>query len=373
VISLGNNPRLSIDARADGNAARGVAAARTFVPAKGSGSGLGLCSAPSAQAWFTPLVTTLGSSGALVITNPTSATTVVDLEFLGPHGIIKAVGRRGIAVAAGGTRRISLTSYVPGAGPLTVGVIATQGLAVAGVQNTVREGADVAGAEWVNEASQPSTDVVVDPSPSGRGRRHLVIANTSDRDALVKIQALSPDGAFTPTALPSVQIAPGTTISKDVSKIVRNDAIGWRLSSDVPVVAGSTTVVGSDYAVATTSPTLTEPVVVPVMPRARLEVGLAAEPRNGGAVTIAAFDSAGRVLDSKRFAVPGGDVRTWHYRPPVRAGKRPGAAYVVITVEDGAGLHGGAVFRTPEGVAGLPLWSADWQVVRTRPIYRSRS
>jgi hypothetical protein len=371
VVSFSGSSRRSLDATADGDVAPGVAAISTFVPAKQPGSGVGVCSAPSAQAWFTPLVTTLGSSGALVLANPTSATTVVDLEFLGPHGIIKAVGRRGIAIAAGGTKRINLTSYAPGADELTVGVIATQGLAVAGVQNTVGEGADVVGAEWVNAAQEPGTDVVVDPSPSGRGRRHLVIANTSDSDALVKVQALSPDGAFTPTALPSVQIKPGRTISKDVSKISGKDPTGWRLISNVPVVAGSTTVIGSDYAVATTSAALTEPVVVPALPRASLEVALAAEPRKGGGVTVTAYDAAGRVLGSKRFAVPGGEVRTWRYRAPAREGTRATAAYAVITVEDGAGVHGGAVFTTSAGSAGLPLSSARWNVLRALPAYRS--
>jgi hypothetical protein len=371
VVSFGGSSPRSLDATADGDVAPGVAASRTFLPAKGPGFGIGVCSAPSAEVWFTPLVTTLGSSGALVFANPTSATTVVDLEFLGPHGIIKAVGRRGIAVAAGGTKRINLTSYAPGADTLTVGVIATQGLVVAGVQNTVGEGADGVGAEWVNAAQEPSTDVVVDPSPSGRGRRHLVIANTSDSDALVKIQALSHDGAFTPTALSSVQIKPGQTISKDVSKIEGLHPTGWRLTSNVPVVAGSTTVIGSDYAVATTSAALTEPVVVPMLPRASLEVTLAAEPRKGGGVAVTAYDAAGQSLGSKRFAVPGGEVRTWRYRALARKGTRPTAAYAVITVEDGAGVHGGAVFTTSAGSAGLPLLSARWDVLRARPVYRS--
>jgi uncharacterized protein DUF5719 len=274
-------------------------------------------------------------------------------------------------VAAGGTKLIDLTSYAPGATDLTVGVVAIQGLVVAAVQNMVGDGADVRGAEWVNPTQRPTTDLLVNATPAGPGARRLVVANTSDDEALVKLQALGPDGAFVPSSLSSLRVKPGTTISREVSDIVHKQPIGWRLTSNVPIVAGATSVTRSDYSAVTAAAQIEEPAIVPLPAGARVSLQVAAEPRQGGSVTVAAHSAKGQELSSRRFAVPGGQVRTWRYRPPADKSSAAPAGYVIVTVEDGSGLHAGAVYTTSNGVAATALRSGRWSVSSLQPVYRS--
>jgi hypothetical protein len=372
VISFTGKDRTSVEATANGEDAPGAAAVRIARSGKSRGTGAGVCAPPGTQAWFTPVNTALDSVTRLVLTNPASTTAVVDLRLLGPRGAINAVGQRGIAVAAGGTRRLDLAPFAPGVSAMTVGVVATQGLVVAAVQTTVLDAAGVSGTEWISPAPRPRTAVLVGPSPRGAGQRRLVVANVSGSDALVRVQAIGPGGAFRPTSLPTIRVGPRTTVVENVTKIVGRDPVAWSLTSAVPIVVGATAAAGSDFVAESGSPAITAPAVVPVPRGASVVVSFAARLRAGGVVAVTAFDARGASLSVDRLSVAG-DVRRWRSRP---AGGRRVAGrlrYVVVRLVSGSGVVGDVTFSTRGGTATVPLTSARWTVTRPRALYRPGS
>jgi hypothetical protein len=369
LLSVTGSDRESVDLTAPGPDAPGAAAVRIAVPAKGPGTGAGVCTSPAAQAWFTPVDTAVGSATWLVLTNPTSATTVVNLRFLGPKGPISAVGQRGIAVAAGGTKRVDLAPFGRGVSAMGVGVVATQGLVLAVVQTTVTDSTGVSGTEWISPVPRPSTAAVVGPGPGGTGRRHLVVSNVSGSDALVQVQAIGPGGAFRPTALTTIRLRPYATVVKDVTKITGRDPVAWSLTSAVPIVAGATATVGRDFVAAAGSPSMSQPVVVPVPRGSSLVASFAARLRTGGVVTVQAFDAGGRSLSVDRISV-GGDVRRWRSRTAGAAPTSHRPAYVVVQVPVDAGVYGDVTYTTNHGSATVPLVSARWTVTRQDAVYQ---
>jgi hypothetical protein len=368
VLSLTGSDRDSVDLSARGADAPGAAAVRIAVPAKGSGIGAGVCTSPATQAWFTPVDTAVGSATWLVLTNPTSATTVVNLRFLGPKGPISTVGQRGIAVAAGGTKRVDLAPFGRGGSAIGVGVVATQGLVLAVVQTTVTDSTGVSGTEWISPVPRPATAVVVGPGPRGTGQRRLVVSNVSGSDALVQVQAIGPGGAFRPTSLRTIRVRPHATVVKDVTKITGREPVAWSLISPVPIVAGATASVGRDFVAAAGSGSITQPVVVPVPRGSSVIASFAARLRSGGVVTVTAFDAGGRSMSVDRISV-GGDVRRWRSRTGgARTVHRP--AYVVVQTPVGAGVYGDVTYTTGHGSATVPLVSARWTVTRPEAVYQ---
>ncbi len=369
LLSVTGSARASVDLTAPAPDAPGAAAVRIAVPASGPGTGAGVCTSPTDQAWFTPVDTAVGSATWLVLTNPTSATTVVNLHFLGPKGPISTVGQRGIAVAARGTRRVDLAPFGRGLAAMGVGVVATQGLVLAVVQTTVTDSTGVSGTEWISPVRRPATAVVVGPGPGGTGRRHLVVSNVSDSDALVQVQAIGPGGAFRPTTLATIRVRPHATVVKDVTKITGRDPVAWSLTSAVPIVAGATATLGRDFVAAAGSPSISQPVVLPVPRGSSVVASFAARLRTGGVVTVNAFDAGGRSVSVDRMTVAG-DVRRWRSRTAGAARTSHRAAYLVVQVPVDARVYGDVTYTTNHGSATVPLLSARWTVTLPDAVYQ---
>jgi hypothetical protein len=192
-----------------------------------------------------------------------------------------------------------------------------------------------------------------------------VVSNASGSDALVQVQAIGPDGAFRPTSLTTIRVGPHATVDKDVTRITGRDPVAWSLTSAVPIVAGATATVGRDFVAAGGSPSISQPVVVPVPRGSSLVASFAARLRSGGDVTVQAFDAGGRTLSVDRLSV-GGDVRRWRSRT---AGTSHRVAYVVVQVPVDAGVHGDVTYTTKHGSATIPLVSARWTVARPGAVY----
>jgi hypothetical protein len=249
-----------------------------------------------------------------------------------------------------------------------VGVVATQGLMLAVVQTTVTDSTGVSGTEWISPVPRPATAVIVGPGPAGTGRRHLVVSNVSGSDALVQVQEIGPDGAFRPTSLATIRVGPHATVVEDVTKITGRDPVAWSLTSAAPIVAGATATVGRDFVAAAGSPSISQPVVVPVPRGASLVASFAARLRAGGVVTIGAFDAGGRSLSVDHISV-GGDVRRWRFRTAGPARTSHQLAYVVVQVPMDAGIYGDVTYTTKHGSATVPLVSARWTVTRPGAVY----
>ncbi len=375
MLGYPRHPNVPLDVVATGDRAPGVAALRWWTAASKTRRGLTVapCGAPGRHWWFQPVDTSVGTTSRLVVTNPASTVAVVDLRLFGPNGPVDAVGRRGIAIAPGTTRQLSLATFAPGVDALTVGVVATSGLVVAGVETSVRNGLTPSGLEWLAPTSEPATDVVVNPVVRGRGQRHLVIANATSESAVVQVEVLGSDGPFQPTALRSVEIPPGTTVSEDVRRLLRRDAAGWRLTANTRIVASTSSTAGSDLATSGAGPSLEGSTFVPLVQRAKLAARFVGATRRGGMVTVTSYDREGNRLRVTRLAVPGRTARAWTYAPPPKRRSRPPTAYVVINVGAEGDVRGDLTVRSSAGIASTPLSPGVFEQVVPQVVYRPES
>jgi hypothetical protein len=94
-----------------------------------------------------------------------------------------------------------------------------------------------AGTSMIPAAVSP-TETIALPGVPGRGSRSLRIVAPGDNDAIVKIEVLSPDGAYQPVGLDVVTVPAGTVLEVPVDEAVGTDPTAIRLMSDEPITAG---------------------------------------------------------------------------------------------------------------------------------------
>lgn len=361
-------PAIAVEAR--GSFAPGVGAVTYIESVAAERSGLeGLRCEPAQDEWWFPGIdTTAEARSELVLVNPTPAVAVVTLHFHGPDGAVRGSGAQGIPVGAHTSQVIDLAGYAPGLESAAVRVEVTRGRVTPAVHVQHFSVAGSLGADWIPSATQPATELVVDPTPTGTGERSLVITNPGSGEALVQGRVLDEDGSFDPQQLQDIRVAPGSSVEIDLTRLLtkKESAAGVRMTSNVPVLAGvQTRTTGggqSDIAFSSASSGLVDPVAVPTPRSADVTLVLASVREAGAPVEVAWFDDAGAELGSQTVRVAGSRVSVW--QPPQRSG-RP--AYVVVTPPGGRepGLHGVLEVQTDAGVTTLPL--SEERVTLTRP------
>lgn len=193
------------------------------------------CTAPEREHWFVGASGEVGRRGRLVLANPTDVAAVVDLTLWDESGPIDAPATRDIGVPARSQQVILLDALAPESVSVGVHVRASQGRVSAAVEVRESDGDSGAGMSFLPAAVAPSERVVVPGVPS-HGERTLRILAPGDTDAIVSLQALGADGAFTPAGLEVTTVRAGTAV--DVPLDALGDTSGGLvLDSDQPITA----------------------------------------------------------------------------------------------------------------------------------------
>lgn len=321
------------------------------------------CGVPGTEHWFVGVGAASQAQSELVLTNPDDAHAEVDLRFFGVHGQVVVPGSPGVVVPAHGSRTLSLASQVSVAGPLSVTVLATTGRVSAISRDLRSQQLAPAGADWQVSARPPTTSLVIPGVPAGDGRRQLVVVNPGTVRARIQVQVLALAGPFAPVGAHTVDVAPLSTATVDLTAGLVGQAAAVALTSDQPVTGSvvstsSRSGAASDFAVqSATAPLVGAGVVaLAAAPGVSSELVLsnsAAQPTLVK-LEVSSFDGATLHTD---------DVLLGPHSSATRRLDQPPPAYLEVRAPPGSAVHGAVAYGQPEGaVAGLatvPLTSPD--------------
>ncbi|WP_157553185.1 DUF5719 family protein [Jiangella gansuensis] len=192
------------------------------------------CTAPRREHWFVGASGEVGRRGRLVLANPTDVPAVVDVELWDEAGPIDAPGTQDVGVPARGQRIFLLDALAPGSVATGVHVATSQGRVSAALE--VREMSEITpqGMTYVPASVAPGDELVI-PGVPGQGERSLRIVAPGDTDAIVSMQFLGPEGAFSPVDQDVLTVTAGSVADIPIDPGVEPAAI--RLRSDEPITA----------------------------------------------------------------------------------------------------------------------------------------
>lgn len=315
------------------------------------------CGQPRSRWWFTGAAAGLDHSSSLVVANLDPGPAVVDIEVLGADQDDEAQATRGLTVQPGEVRTIDLLEVAPQAEELAVHVEASRGRVVAAIADELATTpAAAAGVEWIPAQPEASRVLRLAPLPKRADRRTLVVANPSDREALVGVELAGPGGTFTPEALPQLRVPPGAVVTADVEDVVGRESAGIVLRSSVRITGTVRSTRGQDVAYAVAAPALSGPSAATVPDRTRPTVQLtAADP--GGRAEVTAHAADGEEVDAQTLDLEPGATVTWE--------PKGDAAYLVVTPGKGR-VWGGVSLAGARGLSQVPLKSLP--TVLRRPV-----
>lgn len=119
------------------------------------------CLRPQSEFWFVGGSTTIGREALLILTNPTSIDSTVDLEIFTENGTSNSAGLSGIAVPANDTTVVPLSSFVLRAESIAVHVVSRGGSITALIQQKAVRGNSASGADYVAPAPKASTQAII--------------------------------------------------------------------------------------------------------------------------------------------------------------------------------------------------------------------
>lgn len=313
------------------------------------------CRDPRPDQWFTGVGASPGQPSVLELANPDAGPAVADVVLHGPSGIVDAPSLRGVAVPGQGVVRVELAEVVPRRGDLALHVTTTRGRVGAAVLDRFDDlGAGASGSEWAASQGDPAEDVLLLGLPGGEARREVVVANTTDDAARVRLSVVTADSVFTPEGSPGIEVDPQGTATLDLDGVLAgsalDDVVGLRLESSRPVTAALRTLVEGDLAVTPAAEALTQGGTTTLLPTGATELVLAGSSAEGTAVVVprdadgAPLGPAGRLRTrlapdrASVLALPAGTRLL-----EVRLRGTEAAGSVVVRGEDGGG--GAAVVR----------------------------
>ncbi len=342
--------------RATGQLAAGLFAARSDRDARWLAAAP--CVEPRASWWFTGAGATLDHTSRLVLTDLDPGPAVVDVRAFGPRGEVSTIGTLGITLGPGERRVLDLRDVAPQTDEIAVAVHASRGRVVASVADYVaaRPG-DVpgggAGHDWLPAQSEPRRSVLLSGVVPAASSQTLVVANTSELQAVVHVDVAGPHGRFAPSSVGTLQVSPGSVSTTDLTQVVGRDAVAVRVRSQIPVTATLRSGSPRDVAYAAPVSALTEPAAVPLLGGRGTDLQLTSGAGTAQA-RVTAYRDGGTSLRSVTLTFRPGTTRTW--TPPGRS------AYVVVRPVHGA-VFGAAVSSAP-GTAVLPLDALQVRVRR---------
>ena len=223
-----------------GGLAPGLVADQWGRDPRGTGRGMAstACAPAASQFWFVGGGAVVGRRTRIVLVNPDDNAAVVDLNIYGPEGLLDTPGGRGLVIPAQMRTIVQLDSLAPGVRSTAVHVLVRTGRVGASVADDQMSGLDAVGTDWLPSAATPSTSVLVPGLNPGPGARVLSLVAPGDQDANVRVQILSPSGAYAPADRDTIQVPAGTVVALDMSSVTEAQPVTLQLTSDQPIAAG---------------------------------------------------------------------------------------------------------------------------------------
>lgn len=207
------------------------------------------CLRPQSEFWLVGGATTTGREALLILTNPTSIDSTVDLEIFTENGSSSSAGLSGIAVPANDVTVVPLSSFVLRAESIAVHVVSRGGSITALIQQKAIRGTSAAGADYVAPAPSASTSSIF-PGILVRGSKDsakfratadkysdleqmLRVFVPGNKDATITFQVLGTTEDTFGTVL-SITASAGKVSDFDISGLADGDYFGI-LESDVKV------------------------------------------------------------------------------------------------------------------------------------------
>ena len=207
------------------------------------------CLRPQSEFWLVGGSTAVGREALLVLTNPTSIDSTVDLEIFTENGTSNSAGLSGISVPANKTTVVPISSFVLRAESIAVHVVSRGGSITALIQQKAVRGNSAAGADYISPAPQASTKAII-PGILIRGSKDsakfkatadkysdieqmLRVFVPGKKDATITFQVLGTSSETFGTVLSVTAIA-GKVTDFPIPALDDGDYFGI-LDSDVPV------------------------------------------------------------------------------------------------------------------------------------------
>ncbi|GLW61804.1 hypothetical protein Arub01_00480 [Actinomadura rubrobrunea] len=356
----------SYTVRASGALAPGLEAERTIHWPGGADRGLAgtQCARPATDMWFVGPGPMAAERIELYLTNVDAQPASVDVIALSGEGPLDTTEGRGIPVDPYTTKIVRIGDDGEGLGDvvamardLSLRVRATTGRVAAAVRVRIDEGK---GIEWLPQAHQPATSVVVPGVPGGSGRRQLLVAVPGEADARVRVQVVTPKGSFAPQGQDVLDAPAETVTALDLGRALSGKPAAVRLQSDRPIVAGFAAERGADVAYGAATRPL------------GADGGLVADNRFAASLLLTAPDAGATVRvtpvgpsgagNAQEVKVPAGGTAEAKLSAPQGAG---GGYAVLVAPRPGSGpVYAARVLATGKGDEGLvtvlpvnPAWT----------------
>ncbi|GAA2059440.1 DUF5719 family protein [Streptomyces albiaxialis] len=209
---------------ADGRFAPGWTVQQTTVVSAGAGRGLqgASCVTPDTTFWFPAVSTADGRQDYVHLTNPDSASAVVDLEMYGKGGKEKAPSGagEGITVPPRSTVPVLLSTLT--AKPVTnatLHVIARNGR----VGAQVNAADEKLGGDWIASAADATPRAVMPGIPGDATSVRLVAFAPGGKDADLKVRLAGPSGEISPAGYETLHVKAGMTSAVDLKELTKGD------------------------------------------------------------------------------------------------------------------------------------------------------
>ncbi|QKW39009.1 hypothetical protein HUT06_37420 [Actinomadura sp. NAK00032] len=343
--------------RATGAIAAGLEAEQTTYWPGGPDRGLAgaRCAVPGTDLWFMGPGPAAADELDLYLTNVDAQPASVNLTALSGEGPLDTPDGRATPVAPYTTRVVriggspeGLGDIVKTASDLTLRVRTTSGRVAASVRARIGE---KRGIEWLPRSPRPATSVLVPGVPGGAGKRRLLVSVPGDADARIRVQVITPGGAFAPQGQDVLDAPAETVTSVPLDGALSGKAAAVRLTADRPILAGFAADRGADiaYGAATAPLAAAGPGVVADN---RFDSSLVLTAPGGAATVEVRTVRAGVWSGPRRISVPAGRTVETKLTAPSKAGDGTTAtAYgAMIVPKPGSGpVYASRVLATGKG------------------------
>ncbi|MBT0770336.1 hypothetical protein KIH74_15445 [Kineosporia sp. J2-2] len=293
-----------------------LAAVQSTVTGKGDLRGLSAsrCDQSSADAWLVGGGTVTGERLRLVLSNPTAATSVVDVVVLGEGGRVEAPSGVGVVVPAGRQTPLFVDALAPGQERVAVHVVARNGQVIARMHDSVLRGLVAGGVDVVSPAAAPAKRQIVPGislvngysktagDTAAPGSTSIRVAVPGSEEAVVRVRLLGSTGEIDLPTSGVVNVPGGGVADVPVSGIASGTYTAV-VDADVPVIAGAR--VGrppaaghqaTEFGWAPATSVLEDSGYAVLPPGTRSTVSLAS-PGRGGSLTLTPLDAGGETLE----------------------------------------------------------------------------
>lgn len=139
------------------------------------------CQRPASEQWLVGGDTDTGRESLLILKNPTAVDARVDLEIFAEGGRVSAPGLTGIAVVAGKTVVLPISSYAPKTRTMVTHVSSSGGSIAAWIQQKTIRGLAASGVDYVSPSVESSKKLVI-PGLFIRGSQDAAALAAANQD-----------------------------------------------------------------------------------------------------------------------------------------------------------------------------------------------